>query len=133
MVDSASRDFAFTLLRHARVFTPDDAGVADILFAGRTVVAIAPSVDVSSLPGQVRVHDVAGSLAVPGLVDGHIHLIGGGGNEGFELSSDRISPSDMLRLSKRTFKRSSTIFSGVQRRSQRLMSCPTSHDPSQCA
>jgi len=74
----------FTLLRGGQLFDPDDRGVTDILICGETVAAIAPSIDPAGLPSPVEVHQLGGARVVPGLVDGHIHLIGGGGGEGYE-------------------------------------------------
>jgi beta-aspartyl-dipeptidase (metallo-type) len=74
----------FTLLRGGQLFDPDDRGVTDILICGESIVAITPSIDPAGLPSPVEVHQLGGARVVPGLVDGHIHLIGGGGGEGYE-------------------------------------------------
>jgi beta-aspartyl-dipeptidase (metallo-type) len=70
-----------TVLRNAHVFAPEDIGVRDILIAGERVVALESPLDLGRL--QVTEIDVAGRRVVPGLVDGHLHIIGGGGNEGY--------------------------------------------------
>jgi beta-aspartyl-dipeptidase (metallo-type) len=70
-----------TALRNAHVFGPDDLGVLDVLIAGERIVALEPDLDVGGL--RPMEFDVAGRAVVPGLVDGHLHVIGGGGNEGY--------------------------------------------------
>jgi beta-aspartyl-dipeptidase (metallo-type) len=70
-----------SVMRNAHVFAPEDLGVRDILIAGEKVVALEAGLDL----GQLRVTeiDAAGQRVVPGMVDGHVHVVGGGGNEGY--------------------------------------------------
>ena len=70
-----------SVIRNAHLYAPEDVGVRDILVAGERVVAIEPGLDVGAL-GVAEV-DASGRRVVPGLVDGHLHVIGGGGNEGY--------------------------------------------------
>ncbi|WP_116953185.1 amidohydrolase family protein [Jiangella endophytica] len=68
-------------IRNGRVHAPEDVGVRDVLLAGGRVVAIEENLDLGGL--DVVEIDAAGRRVVPGLVDGHLHVIGGGGNEGY--------------------------------------------------
>lgn len=70
------------VLRHAEVFAPDALGRRDILVAGGRIVAMAPSLPV--LPSELGVEevDLGGRRVIPGLIDGHVHLTGGGGEAG---------------------------------------------------
>lgn len=70
-----------TVLRRAHVLAPEDLGVRDVLVAGERVVALGPALDLGGLPA--REIDAEGHTVVPGLVDGHLHVVGGGGNEGY--------------------------------------------------
>jgi beta-aspartyl-dipeptidase (metallo-type) len=85
----------FVLLRGAHLHAPEDRGVADVLTCGETIVAVQPSIDVAGLPAPVHVEDLRGARLVPGFVDGHIHLIGGGGAEGFESRLPELWLSDL--------------------------------------
>jgi beta-aspartyl-dipeptidase (metallo-type) len=87
----------FTLLRGGHVYDPDDRGLADILICRDTIVAMQPSIDPAGLPGAVHVEDLAAAPVVPGLVDGHVHLIGGGGGEGYESRLPELWLSDLTR------------------------------------
>ena len=69
------------IIRNAHLFDPDEVGIRDILVAGEQVVAIQEKLDTGGL--DVVEIDAAGRRVVPGLVDGHVHVIGGGGNEGY--------------------------------------------------
>lgn len=72
----------FLLLRDADVHAPEPLGRNDVLVAGERIVAIAPHID--ELPPQCpcEVIELAGRRLVPGLVDAHVHVTGGGGEAG---------------------------------------------------
>ena len=69
------------LLRDIDVYAPDPLGRTDVLIAGGRVVAVAPGI---TPPGGVEVDvvDGRGLLALPGLIDGHVHIAGAGGEGG---------------------------------------------------
>ena len=70
-----------TLLADADLHTPEHAGVRHVLLAGDRIEWIGadrPSLD----PALVDVWELEGRPVVPGLVDGHVHLTGGGGEAG---------------------------------------------------
>lgn len=73
---------ALFVLRNARIYAPEELGVRDVLIAGGKVVALEPNLDLGGL--RVREVDAADKLVMPGLVDAHLHVVGGGGNEGYE-------------------------------------------------
>ena len=79
MTDSAHPPLL--LFRGAHVFAPEPLGILDVLTAGPRIVAMSPEI---TLPGgvDVKVLDVRGMRLVPGLIDGHVHITGGGGEGG---------------------------------------------------
>ena len=70
------------VLRHAELYAPARLGRQDLLIAGGTIVAMAP--DLPELPAAFRAEevDLGGLRVIPGLIDGHVHLTGGGGEAG---------------------------------------------------
>ena len=58
----------FTLLRGGDVFDPEARGRLDVLLCHETIVAMAPAIDVSSLPAPATVVDVGSHHVVPGFV-----------------------------------------------------------------
>ena len=82
----------FTLLKNAHVFAPDDIGQQDILIAGEKIAAIGKDL---TLPAVYNCHtvDCTGLKAVPGFVDSHVHLIGGGGEGGYNTRTPEIQLS----------------------------------------
>lgn len=72
----------FTLLRNADVHAPDHRGVLDVLLAAGRVVWMGTGATPLGPGVTVDDRDVEGAVVVPGLVDGHVHVTGGGGEGG---------------------------------------------------
>ncbi|HMV67430.1 MAG TPA: beta-aspartyl-peptidase, partial [Myxococcota bacterium] len=70
------------VLRGAELFDPAPRGAQDVLVAGGRVAAIAPSLGEGPPGWPVEVVDCAGLRLVPGLIDAHTHMTGGGGEGG---------------------------------------------------
>ena len=70
------------LLRGAELYAPERLGRQDLLVAGGIIVAMAP--ELPGLPAALQVDevDLGGRRVIPGLIDGHVHLTGGGGEAG---------------------------------------------------
>lgn len=70
-----------TLLRNAELFAPEARGRNDLLVGGGSILALAPTLPALAL-ADCRVIDLAGARVIPGLIDAHVHLTGGGGESG---------------------------------------------------
>lgn len=86
----------FTLIKQATVYSPSPLSVQDILIAGDKIVAMETDLTITGLP-NLKVIEAKGKIAVPGLVDGHVHLIGGGGEGGFATRTPEAKMTDMIR------------------------------------
>lgn len=85
-----------TLLRNATLFDPEARGVVDLLVGGGAVLAVGPSLD--PLPGALcNTVDLAGARVVPGLLDPHVHVTGGGGESGPSSRVPRVEKSALVR------------------------------------
>lgn len=84
----------FTLLKNAHVIAPEDLGVKDILIAGEKIAAIGSDL---SLPGcyDCTIVDCTDKYIVPGFIDAHVHLIGGGGEGGYATRTPEIQLTDI--------------------------------------
>ncbi|MDQ0276450.1 beta-aspartyl-dipeptidase (metallo-type) [Arthrobacter silviterrae] len=71
-----------TLLHNATVFDPQKLGVTDVLVGGGSILAVGAELNVEGIPGAAVV-DLTGKTLVPGLVDGHLHQVGGCGLQGY--------------------------------------------------
>jgi len=71
-----------TLLRNATVFAPEPLGVQDILIGGGRVLWMGRSLPALPTVLGAEVFDLEGRRVIPGLIDSHVHLTGGGGESG---------------------------------------------------
>lgn len=83
------------LIRNARVFAPAPIGRADILVAGGRIERLEP--DILIPDACVDILEADGALAVPGFIDGHVHLTGGGGEGGYATRTPELTLSDAIR------------------------------------
>ena len=85
-----------TLIRQARVFAPRDLGRMDVLVAGEKIVALAPHLESWSQGPQMEVIPAGDYLLTPGLIDQHVHLVGGGGGAGFASRGPELRFSEAM-------------------------------------
>ena len=72
------------VLRNAQVYAPQSLGLKDVFIAGSKIIGVVDAGCEFELPDGVEVveHDVLGRQLIPGLVDCHAHITGGGGEDG---------------------------------------------------
>jgi beta-aspartyl-dipeptidase (metallo-type) len=83
------------LLCNADVYDPEPRGMAQLLLAGERIVWTGKDVPVFPAAIGVEVLDLEGRRVIPGLVDCHVHLTGGGGEAG---PHTRVPPVAISRL-----------------------------------
>ena len=88
--------FSFRLIRGGVLYSPEEEGMKELLIAGDRIARIAERVDVSK-ELNVEIVDASGKLIVPGFIDLHVHLIGGGGEDGPTSRVPEIALSDLTR------------------------------------
>ena len=70
-----------TLFKNAETYSPHFLGTRDILVGGKSILAIADHIE----PPQgveIQIVDCTGLRLMPGLIDSHVHITGGGGEGG---------------------------------------------------
>lgn len=83
------------LIKGGVIYTPERYGKADLLIAGDKILAIKEEIALNKDNGLIdEVYNVSGSIVVPGFVDGHVHLIGGGGEGGFTTRTTGAEEDD---------------------------------------
>lgn len=85
------------LIKNAKVYAPEPLGSLDILVIHGRIASMAPRIDASGLPFKVETIEAEGLIALPGLVDSHVHIIGGGGEGGFATRTPELDVSDCFR------------------------------------
>ena len=71
------------LLRHADVYAPEALGLRHLLIGGGKILWMGEAEP--SLPEALGIEtiDLAGARLIPGFIDGHVHVSGGGGEAGY--------------------------------------------------
>ena len=70
------------LLKNANVYAPEKLGKKDILIEGEKILLMQDSIEgYEGLPG-VETYDLEGKIVVPAYIDMHVHITGGGGEQG---------------------------------------------------
>ena len=70
-----------TLFKNATIYSPHFLGKKDVLVGGKTILAIADHIEPPS-GVETKLLDCTGLWLVPGLIDSHVHITGGGGEGG---------------------------------------------------
>ncbi|WNF22561.1 beta-aspartyl-peptidase [Mesobacillus jeotgali] len=79
-----------TLIKNGDVYAPDYLGKKDILLVDRKIGFIQDEISVPDGFVKIQVIDATGKKVVPGFIDSHVHLIGGGGEGGFRTRTPEI-------------------------------------------
>ena len=84
-----------TLFKNAMVFNPGFFGIKDVLTGGTSILAIEDNI--APPPGmEVTLIGCSGLMLVPGLIDAHVHITGGGGEGGPASRMPELQLSMML-------------------------------------
>ena len=86
--------FSFRLLRGGELYSPVHEGNRDLLISGDRIARIAAHLDVPK-GLDVEIVDAEGKFIVPGFIDLHVHLIGGGGEDGPTSRVPEIALSEL--------------------------------------
>lgn len=69
------------LIRNAHVCAPEDCGIQNVLICNDKILAVRK--DLEPVWEDTEVIEAEGRILIPGLIDQHVHIIGGGGEDGF--------------------------------------------------
>lgn len=78
------------IIQNVHIYAPSDLGVYDILFDQRILM-----IDHHIHLSNCEVIDGSGLKLVPGFIDGHVHITGGGGENGFSSKTPEIMLSKL--------------------------------------
>lgn len=89
-------DGMVVLIREGEIFSPSPLGKKDILILGSKVAAICN-------PGEIRIEGLPvleenayGRILIPGFIDSHVHILGGGGEGGPATRAPEITVEDIV-------------------------------------
>jgi beta-aspartyl-dipeptidase (metallo-type) len=85
------------LIRNGEIYAPDFIGKKDILTVNDKIVRIDKNISLEVFDSKIEIIDAEGKFIVPGFIDQHVHIIGGGGEAGF---SSRIPETQLTDYTK---------------------------------
>ena len=81
------------LIKNIHVYAPEDVGIKDVL-VDEKIIKIGDNLPVIE-EYDVEVIDGTGKILVPGFIDCHVHILGGGGEGGARTRTPEIMLSDI--------------------------------------
>lgn len=84
----------FRLIKNAHIYAPKDLGNNDILLCGNKIAMIDKKIDLAGM--EMDVFDAEGKIVTPGFIDRHVHVIGGGGQQGFASLAPEVTVSELI-------------------------------------
>ncbi len=82
------------LIKNVHVYAPEDLGFMDVLVGGARILKMAEHLPTESAYG-VKEIDGTGKVLMPGLIDAHVHILGGGGEGGAKSRTPEIMLTDI--------------------------------------
>lgn len=82
------------MIKNAEVYSPAYEGRKDVLICNNKIEWIADRIP--DMPGHCQVIDGEGLCLVPGLIDNHVHVTGGGGEGSFFTRTPEIQLSELI-------------------------------------
>jgi len=85
----------FKLLKGGECYSPERIGKKDVLIFNGTICGIENEICEDRL-WKVEIHDCRGMILCPGFIDQHVHITGGGGEEGAPSRIPGVLLGDIL-------------------------------------
>ncbi|MBM7650109.1 beta-aspartyl-dipeptidase (metallo-type) [Bacillus ectoiniformans] len=82
------------LIKNAQVYAPQRLGKQDVLIIDEKIGRIADQINVPSDFAEIEVIDAQGKVLVPGFIDGHVHITGGGGEGSYHTRTPELNLTD---------------------------------------
>lgn len=83
------------LIKGIEVYSPKYLGIKDVLIVGDKIGKIDDEVDILGV--EVEIIEGKGKKLLPGFIDSHVHITGGGGEGGFKTRTPEIVLSDVIK------------------------------------
>ena len=78
------------IIKNVEVYAPDRLGKKDVLLTASRIAAIEDEIPVPAGLPATEIIDGGGRLLVPGFIDPHVHITGGGGEGSFKTRTEPI-------------------------------------------
>jgi len=85
-----------TLIQKGLVFAPQPLGKKDILILNDKIGAVSEPGKIKVQGVDLRLVDASGKIVVPGFIDSHVHILGGGGEGGPATRAPEIRIEEII-------------------------------------
>lgn len=85
------------IIKNAEIYSPEFLGKKDIVIVGDKIEGIYENIKVPEDFLSIEVIDAEGKILVPGFIDAHVHLIGGGGEGGYKTRTPELPLSKITK------------------------------------
>lgn len=86
------------LIKNTHVYAPNDIGQKDILIMFDKIALVDDNIEFNGIKNiDFEIIDGSKSIACPGFIDQHVHIIGGGGEGGYRTRTPEIQISQIVR------------------------------------
>jgi beta-aspartyl-dipeptidase (metallo-type) len=82
------------LIKNGEVFAPEYLGKKDLLIANNKIGYIEDEIPIPEGFVDIKVIDAAGMYVVPGFIDSHVHIMGGGGEGSYRTRTPELQLTD---------------------------------------
>ncbi|MDG5786811.1 beta-aspartyl-peptidase [Evansella sp. AB-P1] len=84
------------LIKNGEVYSPDYIGKKDILICDGKIGVVSDHISIDIQEDYIEVVDASEKIIIPGLIDGHVHITGGGGEGSFRTRTPELMLSDCV-------------------------------------
>lgn len=85
-----------SIIKGCKVYAPKHLGVKDVLIAGGKIEGIYDELNLQNDLLNIEIIDGKNKLLFPGFIDCHVHIIGGGGEGGYNTRTPEIQLSSLI-------------------------------------
>lgn len=86
-----------TIVKDIEVYSPDYLGKKTVVIVGNKFEGIYDNIDIPDNFLEINIIDGSNKLMFPGFIDSHVHIIGGGGEKGFNTRTPEIKFTDLTK------------------------------------
>ncbi|WP_432407883.1 beta-aspartyl-peptidase [Wukongibacter sp. M2B1] len=83
------------LVKNIEIYGPEYMGIKDVLISGAKIALIEDKIEISS--NRIEKIDGSGKKMIPGFIDQHVHITGGGGEGSFRTRVPEITLSKLTK------------------------------------
>lgn len=86
-----------SIIKGCNVYAPKHLGIKDVVIVGGKIEGIYENLNIKIAPIDVEVIDGRNKLLFPGFIDGHVHIIGAGGEGGYNTRTPEMPLSSLVK------------------------------------